>query len=301
MTSTFKNEFIRKRLTSAGIPSEDVDKYTYILRGFLAARLTKVKFETEMLKVIPREKISAHNSIIRELLYRSQQKRDDVPDLPNVTPIVERPPSRVRERPTPSQAPSRKRQREQRDEDEGRLAGGPSAPVPKPGDNVVAEQPAKPKPEKPKPDPRPRPPGKDGRIGANAPPRPPGTPSLSGVDISTYNTLQFVPVRPGAALDLDLFLRLRQRVKEQAVELMGMSGVKDDAVALMLLATESHVKSLMEAGVRQRSARQALRPKGNVQCGPVRGHDFREAALRNTSILGDDAGLELERLALLLY
>jgi hypothetical protein len=103
-------------------------------------------------------------------------------------------------------------------------------------------------------------------------------------------------------MDLDLFIKLRTRVKARAVDQFGLSGVRDDAVALLLHALEVHVKTLLEAGARQRVARHAIRPHGNVMCAPVRSHDFREAALRNSaSLLGDDAGIELERLTMLLY
>jgi hypothetical protein len=124
---------------------------------------------------------------------------------------------------------------------------------------------------------------------------------IPSIDIPAYNSLPYFPVRPGQALDLELFLKLRRRMKKVVVEDMGLNGVKDDAVALLLCGLEAHVKSLMEAGVRQRVAREALRPRGNLVCGPVGGYDFREAALRNSNMLGDEAGVDLERLAMLLY
>jgi hypothetical protein len=113
--------------------------------------------------------------------------------------------------------------------------------------------------------------------------------------------MPFFPVRPGLALDVDVFVRLRARMRETAVEGMGMAGVRDDAVSLALLGLEAHVKAVLEGGARVRAARTALRPHGGVVCAPVRGADLREAGLRNAGLLGEDAGLDLERLALLQF
>jgi hypothetical protein len=113
--------------------------------------------------------------------------------------------------------------------------------------------------------------------------------------------LPFFPVRPGLSLDMALFMRLRARMREHAIDALGMTAVRDDAVSLAVQALEMHVKGVLEAAVGARASRSALRPHGGVLCGPVRGHDLREAALRNATFLGDEAGLDLERLSLLLF
>lgn len=313
-----KPDPVRRRLTNAGLSVEDCDKYTAILRSFLSARLTKVKFEAEMLKVIPREKIHIHNAVIRELLARAQQRREGVPDLPVVSLIAEKAvsrPSRDSNRPAAprptSDRPnaSRKRPREREGEEADVRTGPPSAVGRAPPDSATADAPSgrrgavgPEKTEKPSRTVRQPPNGaRVGAVGSGIGSRPSSSPLITGTDISTYNVLPFFPVRPGLALDLDLFLKVRHRMRDQAIDMMGMTAVKDDAVSLMVLALETHVKSLMEAGARQRTARQVMRPHGNLQCGPVRGRDIRDAALRNTSFLGDEAGLDLERLSLLLF
>jgi Transcriptional regulator of RNA polII, SAGA, subunit len=308
--SGVKQDLVRKHLVAAGLNNDACTKYVQLLRRFLAARLTKAKFELEMLKILPREKIAAHNAIIKELLHRAQQKREGVPDLPN--------PAFAAEKATQKPAPSHKRPRPVENEveqHEPRANGVPAAlsMTPKPPvekqEKVLVKLPTE---DVSVPATRGAAPaaasavnrgGSGGGAGPGVqPPRPPPIPMIPSADVQTYNCLPYFPVRPGQALDLELFLKLRQRMKKVAVEDMGLSGgVKDDAVALLLHGLEAHVKSLMEAGVRQRAAREALRPRGTLVCGPVGGYDFREAALRNSSMLGDEAAFDLERLTMLLY
>lgn len=318
-------DFIRKRLIAAGATNDDCEKYVQILRQFLGAQISKAKFEGEMLKVLPREKISTHNDIIREILRRAQLKRDGVPDLPVVTSISERPAARPREsRPSPalpSPAPradrtiARKKRPRERDELEVEVRN-PIPPVnstlPKPVVVTTSGDGNRKGPDKtggvkinadstgPGPGVTAAAPSRSGSH-APAASRSSGPPLIGSGEAPTYSGLPYFPIRPGQAMDLELFLKLRQRVKRKATEEFNLIGVRDDAVALLLHGLEAHVKSLMEAGVRQRSSRQALRPHMNVQCGPVRSHDFREAALRNVNVLGDEAGLDLERLVMLLY
>lgn len=115
----------------------------------------------------------------------------------------------------------------------------------------------------------------------------------------TYDGLPYFPVRPGRSLDIDAFLKVRARMRRVA-EMVGIGGVKDDAAALMVHALEAHVKGLLDGGARSRVGRDGLRPHGNLVCGPVRGYDLREAALKNLGLLGDESGMELERLLMLL-
>lgn len=320
------DDFIRKRLLAAGSSNDDYEKYVRILRQFLAAQTTKVRFETEMLKILPRGRISVHNDIIREILRRAQSKREGVPDLPVVTSAVERPVSRpVRDVKAPAvhsgsaqrvddrSVNSRKRPRELLEDakSETRNAAtvaisnasrvaesvpGNSArrPAQRPGAKASAEQARSTSARPVVPTPRLTP--QEQAIARST-----DNTAVVSSEPSTYSHLSFFPVRPGQAMDLELFLKLRQRMRKQAVDEFSLSGVRDDAVALLLHGLEAHVKSLMEAGVRQRTSRQAMRPHRSIQCGPVLSHDFREAALRNVDVLGDEAALDLERLVMLLH
>lgn len=101
-------------------------------------------------------------------------------------------------------------------------------------------------------------------------------------------------------MDVEVFLKLRQRVRRIAVEQLGMNGVKDDAVALMVHAMEIHVKRLVEGAARVRVGRDGSRPHRNLQCGAIRGYDLREVVGRNAGLLGDERGMDLERLLMLL-
>lgn len=342
-------EAVRRKLTAAGLSSEECDKYTALLRRFLSARLTKVRFQTELERLLPRSKIAVHNGIVRDLLARAQQRREGVPDLPQVVPVAERPGAR---RPNtvlagaaavsaaaradraaaaaagadgrPGGAASRKRPRPERDGEDGAGAGAAASGVGTSAATAVGVAAAAAAatvtaggvagngvggaggaagvggPG-----------GRNGRapVGQRVPPgvgaahgRVSGTaPPLQRHDVATYNMLLYFPLRPGLSLDMSLFMRLRTRMREHAVEAGGMTSVRDDAVSLATHAVELHVKAVMEAAVRARAARSALRPHGGVLCGPVRCHDLREAALRNSSFLGDEAGLDLERLSLLLF
>lgn len=348
-----KSDVLRKRLVSAGLSAEACTRYIEILRGFLCARMTKSRFEDEMAKVLPKDKIYVHNGIIRELLLRAQQKREGVPDLPVVTPLRDkRPVPPRRDRPQTHSAKGgnggvrgdagagkeKGGSKRKREDSESETVGngvadghGPHGPTrtkpkvqPKKGGesdktgirNGVISGKAR-QSEKPSPKVVKRNRGADGRIVDGAGNLPPPSPSMStgrmppprgsnsgsgsgSHEIATYDALPYFPAQPGQAMDVELFFKLRQRMKRIAVEQMQMSGVKDDAVGLMLHGLELHVKSLLEAGCRQRAGRQAERPQGNLQCGPVRGHDFRSAALRNTGLLGDEVGMDLERLLMLL-
>lgn len=330
---TGKSDALRKRLVSAGLSGEACSKYFETFRAFLSARLTKSRFEDEMLKVLPRDKVHVHNEIIQEIFLQAQQKRDGLRDLPIVTPLKDRRPAIPRRERPPSvkgQPPVKAENKptkvgHKRPHDD--TANGPV----KPGTSdeppslhhpkKVKRNPAKkgtescdrPKPPKPKPPEKPSPKIRR-RIPENSPSLPPPSPVSNttaripqqkaappqSTEIATYDGLPYFPVRPGQAMDFELFLKLRQRMKRIVVEHVGLNGVKDDAVAMLLHGVEEHVKSLLDAGARQRAARDGIRPHRNLQCGPVRGYDLRESALRNSTLLGDEAGMELERLLMLL-
>lgn len=326
-----KSDVLRKRLLSAGLSAEACAKYIETLRAFLNARMTKSRYEDEMAKVLPKDKIHVHNSIIQDILFRAQQKRDGLRDLP----VIKRPLSR---RPAPPRIANgqttvekklkvgQKRphedidsdQRKQTPADEPITQGSPKKPKTKPQPPKKLPETDKPIPSKPKlpglekaspklpakrqkPESAPSTPhANNGTPPASSRMQPPKTQAQAHcVEIPTYEKLHFFPVRPGHNVDLDLFRKLRHRMRRIAVEELGMSGIKDDAVTLLLRGLELHVKSMMENGARQRAGRDGVRPHRNLQCGPVRGYDFREASRANPILLGDESGMELERLLML--
>lgn len=328
-----KPDAMRKRLVSAGLTTEACSRYVEVFRAFISARLTRSRFEDELLKVLPREKIHVHNEIIQDIFFHAQQRRDGLRDLPVVVPLKDRRPTGPRREKLgalTAQAPIKaenklskvghKRPREDLANGTIRTSGvdeSPSAhPVkkmkraPSRGGTEISDRPRPPKPKAPeKPSPKVR-----RRPVENTPKLPPPSPISNASaqvapakmvqsyspEIATYDGMPYYPMRPGQAIDIDLFLRLRQRMKRIAIEQLGLVGVKDEAVGALVDGVEQHVKSLMEAGTRQRRARDGWRPHGNLQCGPVRGYDVRESALRNSSLLGDEAGMDLERLLMLL-
>lgn len=356
-----KADYLRRRLANAGLSADAISRYSETLKMFLTARLTKIRFEEEMSKVLPRDKIHVHNAIIREIFHRAQLKREGLPDLPVIAPPRERrPPTSRRERPsgpvaksTPpniSNAPAVlksepaappvivrpatvKRKREEHNENDQKPNGAtepllfPQARpkvkpvVPKRVDKVEQEtKPVRNKAKTPNTDKSSPKRLKRGLVdvigvgesngslttpanGAVSTPR-----AVTGkniglsvppVEIATYDEMSFFPIRPGQAMDLDLFLKLRPRMRRICVDHMGVAGVKDDAVALMQHAVEIHVKNLLEAAVQQRIARECTRPLPYSACDVVTTHDVREAALSNPKLLADD-DIELERLSMLL-
>ncbi|CAN8068863.1 unnamed protein product [Agarophyton chilense] len=323
-----KSDVVRKRLMSAGLSPDVCTRYVHVLRSFLSARMTKIQYEDQMTKLLPKDKIHVHNSIIQDILFRAQQKRDGLPDLPVLIPL---------KRPTPSTRPSTKLpngphkkpassklgiKRPHDDLDPNTVKGTPSddtsvhnakrQKVPKkPPAEIDKVRPVKPKldiSEKRSPKPkRPKPPEK-------TPSLPPPSPSLSAAarnaafkagsmvpstELATYD-MPFQPMEPGCAIDYELFLKLRHRMKRIAVEQAGMGELHDDAVGAMAHAIEIRVKWLLQLAVRQRRARNSMTPSDNLQCGPVRGGDLREPAKRNPAILGEERVVDLERLSMLL-
>lgn len=323
---TLKQDALRKRLLAAGLSQEACSKYFDTFRAFLNARLTKPRFEVEMLKILPRDKIYIHNEIIQDILLAAQQKREGLPDLPAVTtPTKDRRTIPLRkERPTPSQQKGQApvKTMEQKPPKVGTKRPYEEAdPTPNhhiPDDSSTAQVSKKAKRNAPKGKaadivdkpklPKPR------ALEKSTPALPPPSPSLSGsarvspksmpasstMEIATYDGLPYFPVRPGDAMDVELFLKLRQRMRRIAVEQLGMGGVKDDAVALMVHAMEIHVKRLVGGAARVRVGRDGSRPHRNLQCGAIRGYDVREVVERNGGLLGDERGMDLERLLMLL-
>ncbi|KAK1869567.1 hypothetical protein I4F81_012041 [Pyropia yezoensis] len=104
-------------------------------------------------------------------------------------------------------------------------------------------------------------------------------------------------------LDVDLFLRLRARVKAVVSGAPDKHlGVKDDAVALLAAAVEVRVKTLLEATARRRAAQAGDASNTGTESDVFRaalapGH-LRDASLRNRRLLGRNAGVDLERLVL---
>lgn len=325
-----KSDVLRKRLLSAGLSPDICTKYIEILRAFLNARLTKSSYEDQMLKVLPKDKIHVHNSIIQEILYRAQQKRPGLPDLPIVQnpkklpPVRRAPPQKIPNGPIPSEKKKIiKRQHDEVDTDsrkpsqleDGTVPSLPKKPklnprIPK---KMEVEKPpsTKPRPvEKPSPK-LPKSVRKQSEAPTVARPtaggqatrmQPPKTQAQAqSVEIATYEGLPYFPVRPGHGVDFEFFLKLRHRMRRIVMEQVGgMTGVKDDAVALLVHGVEHHIKTLLAAGARKRAARDGIRPQRNLQCGPVRGYDFRESAKQNPGLFGDEFSMELERLSLLL-
>lgn len=335
--TTAKADVLRKQLLSSGIPTDICSRYIETLRAFLNARLSKSRYEDEMARILPKDKVHVHNGIIQGILFRAQQRREGMRDLPVVTPqrekrpSVKRPPASKALNGTVKAEPAKVKVGAKRphDDTESELrkpgssedAVAPSLTkkpkirpaIPKKTPDGEKPKLTKPKPpglEKPSPKPTIRRKGPESTTSLPPPspsaataPRmqPPRTPAQAPmVDAATYDGLPYFPVRPGQAMDFELFLKLRTRIRRVALEQLGMASVKDDAVGLMVHAVEHHVKSLMEKAARQRAARDGVRPHRNLQCGPIRGYDVWESARRNTSLLGDESGMELERLSMLL-
>eukprot|EP00171_Calliarthron_tuberculosum_P009624 IDg9624t1 len=98
MAASGRADFIQKKLANeGGLAPDAIARYIETLRHFLTAKLTKIRFEEEMTKVLPRDKICIHNAIIRELLHRAQMKRDGLIDVPSIPPLKDK-----NRRPTPS-------------------------------------------------------------------------------------------------------------------------------------------------------------------------------------------------------
>ncbi len=356
-----KADYLSKRLATAGLSPDAISRYIETLRLFLTAKLTKIRFEDEMAKVLPREKYHVHNDIIRDLLKRAQKSREGLPDVPVIAPVREkRPAPHRKERPpslshkssapnTPNlpnlaktepvaatslaRQPNAKRKRDDYEHDtkpngtanpaglnsiRNKPKGGVQRKVSEKSDTdnnagrfkpklLLADK-ASPKRQKLNLDTATTdgngsmgPPPANGSIGSGrSVPTVKNNLAVPVVDVPSYDSLVFQPVQPGKAMDVELFRRLRIRMRS-CVDRMGvLGGVKDEAVALMTHSLEVHVKKLLEASVRERIARDCTRPSKFSRCEAVTTYDMREAVCRDLSLLGTDPSIVLERLAMLL-
>ncbi len=300
-------DYLHQRLAAEGLSSDAISGYIETLRQFLTAKLTKIQFEDEIAKHLPKDKYGAHNRIIIELLQRAQVKREGLPDVPVVQQVKEKrtAPSKVRDAASSKSRPTQTKQ-------EQVPATPTSRMVPlkknrlerKPnGDTAVASKvnendKKRPRPPAKQPSPK-RPKKSDAPIDGSVPTR--SSLSIPSAEIPTYDTLSFQPVRPGQAIDLELFGKMRARMSKKA-EKMGVSGgVKDEAIALLTHSLELYIKKIMEAAVQQRVAREGTKPARFQSCHPVTTYDVREGMLADVMKLGGfDASETLERLTLLL-
>lgn len=371
------SERLYKKLQTAGLSLDACEKYVQVLRSFLAARITRKKFEQDLNNILSPEKRPVHNAIILELLSRAIKKREGVADLPALPPLKDKrdvanlkrdrsipksphpksepvlPLPQTPQKPLPSLTLQVKRQPDPINADL-RRPESPSAldaPIPptkrlKPRPigkakasndssiipvtptlpEVPTAQPvkSKSKPTKqnsiierspvdksfasreegqkvtvpsnnlPPPSPTVLPPT-PGAI----PHAPPKVHSVTPPELETYDNLDFMPTRPGTAMDIDLFTKLKPRVR-QLVEMEGLVGVKDDGVALLSHAAEIQVKRLLQSAVFSRRSRSGNRPVGTYSCAPIRSFDLRQSALENLDLLVDESAVSLERLSMLI-
>lgn len=123
--------------------------------------------------------------------------------------------------------------------------------------------------------------------------------SVPPPELKAYDNLPFVPTRPGFAMDIELFTKLKGRVR-QVIEVGELVGVRDDSIALLTHAVELQAKRLLQAAVDSRRNRTGMRGFGNFSCAPIRPFDIRRAALENLDLLMDESVVYLERLSMLL-
>lgn len=103
-----------------------------------------------------------------------------------------------------------------------------------------------------------------------------------------------------SAMDADLFIRLRQRVHQLTTHSFGMMAPHDDAVVLLFHSIEIHVKMLLQATVNIRLHRVSV-PSGLrfVSYPPISSRDVLQVARQNMKLIGDEVGVEHERLLLM--
>uniref|UniRef100_A0A7S3ELF5 Uncharacterized protein n=1 Tax=Rhodosorus marinus TaxID=101924 RepID=A0A7S3ELF5_9RHOD len=83
-TPTLGRADLLKQLTANGLDPELCENYLHVLKQFLTAKSTKIEFEASLRKVLPANKISVHNDLVRYILRSACAKKDGVPDLPNL-------------------------------------------------------------------------------------------------------------------------------------------------------------------------------------------------------------------------
>eukprot|EP00190_Bangiopsis_sp_CCMP1999_P007432 CAMPEP_0198725120 /NCGR_PEP_ID=MMETSP1475-20131203/2491_1 /TAXON_ID= ORGANISM="Unidentified sp., Strain CCMP1999" /NCGR_SAMPLE_ID=MMETSP1475 /ASSEMBLY_ACC=CAM_ASM_001111 /LENGTH=536 /DNA_ID=CAMNT_0044486829 /DNA_START=229 /DNA_END=1839 /DNA_ORIENTATION=+ len=131
------------------------------------------------------------------------------------------------------------------------------------------------------------------------------TPVARPGDLPPHQGIPFFPLHPGHDLDLELFYKVRARLRKRVVnEHMGMTHVSDEAAALLTHALELHIKQLLEVSSRKRANR-----VGDHMLHDARGYgsrvdpiDLCDAVAGNPGrMLGEDMPVDLERLLLALY
>mmetsp|Transcript_13535 Transcript_13535/g.24270 ORF Transcript_13535/g.24270 Transcript_13535/m.24270 type:complete len:454 (-) Transcript_13535:97-1458(-) len=129
----------------------------------------------------------------------------------------------------------------------------------------------------------------------------------TGIEQIAYPNMVFAPSMPGAALDLELFLRIRHRMQRVAVTECGMSSVNDDATALVSHAIRLHLKNIIEAGALTRLQRSGNAKYTGLNSLDANGHpksvsslDLLLSVSEDRALLGQQASSSLEKLAMLL-
>mmetsp|Transcript_30410 Transcript_30410/g.74118 ORF Transcript_30410/g.74118 Transcript_30410/m.74118 type:complete len:390 (-) Transcript_30410:409-1578(-) len=245
---------IVRRLKGHGLAPEVCEGYFQVLRQFLTAASTKREFETNLRELLTDGQIVFHNQLIRDILRAAHAKRDGLPAVPVLVPVKDKKP--VPQKRAPPLGAKRKKQNE--DASDAALPKGKKLSAA--GTAAANAAPAGAAQGAPQ---RARAPSRKGKAEGDAATGPPVGPSAAGRapagvlgrrdhqrEVSTaYERMSFLPVRPGEAIDPDLFFQLRQRVRRLVDEETGLSGVKDDAVLLLGLALELHIKNLLDRTV----------------------------------------------------
>mmetsp|Transcript_15405 Transcript_15405/g.31213 ORF Transcript_15405/g.31213 Transcript_15405/m.31213 type:complete len:353 (-) Transcript_15405:1234-2292(-) len=114
---------------------------------------------------------------------------------------------------------------------------------------------------------------------------------------TAYDRISFIPTRPGQALDLELFLKLRHRTKQVVYDIAGLSGVRDDAIALLAHALEIYLKNIIESTVScmAKPDRDTFRP-GTDKALQIGTNDLFLARKLDTRYCCDEIMIDLERL-----
>lgn len=303
-------DFLHQRLAAEGLSPDAIAGYIETLRQFLTAKINKIQFEDEIAKHLPKDKYAVHNRIIIDLLQRAQVKREGLPDVPVIQPTKEkrtapskhrdvssaarRPPLTKQEQVATATAPASRSVPTKKAKLERKANGDTAAAASKVTDSAKTRQ----RPPAKQPSPK-RPKKTDVQIDGSVAAR--NTLAVPISEIPTYDTLSFQPVRPGQAIDLELFNKMRTRMAKKVDKMGIVDGVKDEAVALLTHSLELYIKKVMEAAVQQRVAREGTRPARFQPCQPVTTYDVREGLMADVSRLGGiDASETLERLTLLL-
>eukprot|EP00189_Rhodosorus_marinus_P010705 CAMPEP_0184741858 /NCGR_PEP_ID=MMETSP0315-20130426/4864_1 /TAXON_ID=101924 /ORGANISM="Rhodosorus marinus, Strain UTEX LB 2760" /LENGTH=589 /DNA_ID=CAMNT_0027212389 /DNA_START=549 /DNA_END=2318 /DNA_ORIENTATION=- len=124
-----------------------------------------------------------------------------------------------------------------------------------------------------------------------------------GSQAPSYNSLSFSPVPPGLKMDMELFLKMKVKLRKW-VEYMGLSDVSDGATEVMAMALEMHMKNILEASSGRHISKSGNYGFGRARAGGrvVQSIDLRNALMKNPArLLGEDNAVDMERLTLALY